>query len=68
MRKVFVINYTDSIIFQKTEDGRHYDEEYETFEEAKVQLIAYWENALTAAKLQLKEAKKIKLSNVEIIP
>ena len=65
MHKVFVINFDEAIIFKTNRDSQFYDEQYETFEEAKEQLINYWDNYLADAKNKLAEVKKIKLSNVQ---
>jgi ABC-type Fe3+-hydroxamate transport system substrate-binding protein len=68
MDKVFVINFDEAIIFKTNRDAQFYDEQYETFEEAKEQLINYWDNVLADAKNKLSEVKKIKLSNVQGLP
>lgn len=68
MNKVFVINFDEAIIFKTNRDAQFYDEQYETFEEAKEQLINYWDNVLADAKNKLSEVKKIKLSNVQGLP
>ena len=60
MDKVFVINFDEAIIFKANRDIQFYDEQYETFEEAKEQLINYWDNVLADAKNKLSEVKKIK--------
>jgi hypothetical protein len=64
MKRVFVINFDESIIFNKNEDVDFYDEHYSDFEDAKRELVDYWETALINAKTKLKEAKNIKLYNV----
>lgn len=68
MDKVFVINFDEAIIFKTNRDTQFYEEQYETFEEAKEQLINYWDNVLADAKNKLSEVKKIKLSNVHDLP
>jgi hypothetical protein len=68
MDKVFVINFDEAIIFKTNRDAQFYDEKYETFEEAKEQLINYWDNVLADAKNKLSEVKKIKLNNVQGLP
>ena len=68
MDKVFVINFDEAIIFKTNRDAQFYDEQYETFEEAKEELINYWDNVLADSKNKLSEVKKIKLSNVQGLP
>jgi hypothetical protein len=68
MKKVFVVNFDESVIFKTRMDNPFYDEKYETFEEAKEQLVSYWDNVLAGAKNNLKGAKKMKLINVQVMP
>ena len=68
MDKVFVINFDEAIIFKTSRDPQFYDDQYDTFDEAKEQLIYYWDNVLADAKNRLIEVKKIKLSNVQSLP
>lgn len=65
---VFVINYDEAIIFRTNKGVQFYDETYDTFDEAKEQLISYWDNALSEANRRYKEVKKYKLGNVQYIP
>lgn len=65
MKKSFVINYDDGIIFEVNEDIDFYDEQYLTFEEAKVNLLNYWENVVSDARNKLKEVKKLKRKDAQ---
>ena len=64
MCEVFVINFDEAIIFKTNRDVQFYDEQYETFEEAKEELVNYWDNVLADAKTKLSEVKKINLTKV----
>lgn len=66
--RVFVVNYDEAIIFNTNKDLHFYDETYHTFEQAKEQLVSYWDNAVSEAKRKLKEVKMYKLGNVQSIP
>jgi hypothetical protein len=68
MIKVFVINFDEAIIFKTNIDCQFYNEQYQTFDEAKEQLISYWDNVLAEAKNNLKQVKKLKITNVQELP
>ena len=61
MDKVFIINFDEAIIFKTGRNAQFYDEQYEDFEEAKEQLIDYWDKLMNDAKSKLKEVKKNKI-------
>mgnify|MGYP003593257744 CR=1 FL=1 len=62
---VFVINFDESIIFKTNKDLHFYDKHYQTFEEAKNDLISYWDNLVSDAKRNLYASKKMKIEDVE---
>lgn len=66
--KKFVVNFDESIIFEVNLTDDFYSEKYNSFEEAKSELISYWDNVLHDAKKNLHDAKKMKKSSVEKLP
>lgn len=62
---MYVINYDDCVIFKVTEKSKGYDNYYSTFNEAKIDLVDYWDTAAKQSKIILKEAKKLKATDVK---
>ena len=62
---VFVINFDEAIIFKTNKDLHFYDKHYNTFDEAKEDLISYWDNLVNDAKRNLSAVKKMKISDVK---
>ena len=62
---VFVINFDEAIIFKTNKDLHFYDKHYMTFDEAKYDLISYWDNLVSDAKRNLSAVKKMKISDVK---
>jgi len=67
MKKIFVINFEDGIIFEKEKDGLFYAKEYESFKDAKSVLISHWQNEVQDSLFKLKEAKKLKQKDVKTL-
>lgn len=68
MEKCFVINFDEVIIFEKTKEGKNesfYNKEYDDFDNAKLDLVAYWENRIQDAKNNLLESKQKTLKQVQ---
>ena len=62
---VFVINFDEAIIFKTNKDLQFYDKHYNTFDEAKNELISYWDNLVSDAKRNLSAVKKMKIVDVK---
>jgi len=62
---MYIINFDDCVIFKVTEESRYYDKHYPTFNAAKLDLVDYWDKASKQAKLTLREAIKIKETDVK---
>ena len=62
---VFVINFDEAIIFKTNKDLHFYDKHYMTFDEAKYDLISYWDNLVSDARINLSAVKKMKIADVK---
>ena len=62
---VFVINFDEAVIFKTNKDLHFYDKYYNTFDEAKVDLISYWDNLVSDAKRNLSAVKKMNIADVK---
>lgn len=62
---VFVINFDEAIIFKTNKDFHFHDKHHSTFDEAKEDLISYWDNLVSDAKRTLSAVKKIKIADVK---
>lgn len=61
----FVINFDEAIIFKTNNDLHSYDKLYHTFDEAKEDLISYWDILASDAKRNLSNVKKMKMEDVK---
>lgn len=62
---MYIVDFDDIWIIELNNQNKYkYEdyEQYETFDDAKKELVDYWEFAGIKAKQGLKDAKKIKLS------
>jgi len=62
---VYVINFDEAIIFKTNKNLHFYDKHYQTFDEAKEDLISYWDNVVSDAKSNLSAIKKMKIADVK---
>ena len=62
---MYVINFDDAVIFEVKEESRFYDKHYSTFEEAKTDLIDYWDRFLKMAQTKLSESNLMKKVDVK---
>ena len=62
MEKMYVINFDEAIIFEvdKYADLSFYENIYNSFDIAKSELVAYWDNALVNTKATLFEVNNLK--------
>ena len=63
----FIVNF-DEVLVTKTDNPEEVSlgNGASTFEEAKLELVSYWENTLQNAKINLKKAKKLSKPSSEI--